>query len=1036
MNKSFFKTILSLLLVFTFTMSYAQGEFYHYKEDGRNVKAVNISPDGHYVVGHDFMTIDYGSETAIGLSSFLWDLKNNTKEWLTIADTTQFEKTGFFNDVNDAGMIAGYYKDPASKITTKYRGMVTTMPVSTAALWQNGKLINLGLGTDLKLDACKKFSDGTEAVAISNDGKTVAGRYIVNNVPFPCVWKQNTEGSWEYSALQISIKDLFTGVKGSVYDISADGSVIVGEVQDNDTKNIMPAFWVNGNLNVVIPGPDDNDMYGKHIQCKAMSVSPNGEYIAMVFKKKFLTVYSVSKQSYVRVEQVDGAGTVESAAVSDNGDVMCTFICGHPMAGGVYYRPMWYSYDNKRIVDLSYFIDVYASSVTVPFNINPEDKPNCYITAVSENGLTILGNDDEPDPEHQFNKFYSAWVLKASNDNVKIPEIPTGVAARLTGTDQVTISWNPIKDNNYALKSYKIYENGVMVSEMDADTLSVNQFVLDNAKKGYVLYAVSAVYMLDNGKTLESPKSEFCKVAVPLSVANSFVEDFEKDGWKANLWSFTKDVENEDIREDWGCLPYTGLLGSYAGVTVTHITKKPYSLSAVSTPVDASEINGNVHFAMDVYKKLYDTDKVDLTKDSLSVDISTDWGNTWKEFASITAADFSVNKYMSVSYDITSLIKGSVFQFRLRSHGRAAAGVQFRIDNISIKEENTYIPSGIMVTELTDNQRLIRWKNTFGAYDLNFMGNVYTEAEGKTIGNNGLEIIGANMYDKEDLSPFQDKYLTAVTTELNWYDDKQEKTIDAAVMVWQDDILVREQSFPVEVFNKAVVIKLDAPLKIDASKTLKVGIRVNNYPKEQLPLLYYSTPNFVNNKSDLYSEDGGKTWSTLKEAFANSEFPEDGYGTWRISANITDEELIDNENIYDSDIVYYNIYRDGNVINDCIVDARMGRFLENDAPETGVYEIRAFYATGGVSALSDSYSFVPTGIDSNIAGKNSVEYDVENNMLNITGDYNDAALWSVDGHKVMSLTDSDTNLDNLPSGIYILRLNSSHGKESVKVLVK
>ena len=1028
------KHLLSAACLFVGMTGQAQDNFYHFSEVDKNVKSTGMSPNGKYVVGIDYRSIVYGNTFLTGYSSFLWDVEKNTTEWMTVASDTLSENTGYFRDVNDSGTIVGARHDQLNQITLTLDGVTATRPLSTAAVWQNGKVQSLDLGDDFKLENCKHFTDGTVAVAISNNGTTIAGNYMENDYSYPCVWRLDKKGNWVYESLSLSEKNGLQATNGTVRGISDDGSVIVGDVFDKQTSSFFPAYWKNNELHVIFPKPGDKDLGGKHVVSTAMAVSPNGEYISLKFKKKNLAVYSVSKRSYVRVEQVLGSNNLDYAPVLNNGNVMPTFSCGRLMDGGVYYRPMYFNYANNSLVDFSYFLKVYASDVDFPYNVELEDKPTIYVSSVSTDGITIMGNNEAPDPNNPVGKICESWMLKASLDDAKLPSTPESVTAKLSGMSEVTMNWPAIHDDNYKLKAYRVYQNGRVVADVNFDVAIENyEYVISKPLRGYVDCTVSAIYEQENGKTLESAKSVPAVVAVPYSDANSLFEDFEKDKWKKNLWTFSKEVENDQIANTWGCLEYHGIDGSSAGLTVAHRTNKPYSLSAISRPINATLVEGNMQFAMAIRKIVHNSQNTDLSKDSLSLDVSTDWGNTWEEVATWTGEKFN-DEFVFESVDLTKQTKGKIFQIRLRSHGQAVVPVEFIIDLLSVQEESAYAPSGFMAIDMDDNSRMLRWKNNYGIYELNYMCSPFTSLGGKTIGNNGNEIIGANLYDTKMLAPFNGKYLTAVTTALNWYEGDKHQ-IDAAVMVWEDDVLVREQSFPVKTFNKNFVVVLDEPLQINASKSLKVGIKVKNYPFSQMPLLYYCTEKYVEGRSNLYSEDGGKTWSTLKEAFATAENPEDGFGAWRISAGISDESTVEIDAWDNNPLFAYNLYRDGQRVNADLIYVLEGGMVEKNVPAGSTYEVRGYYEKGGASQLSEAFSLVPSGIQNQMTDE-AVVYDPAQKVVSFGKNFTQATLYTTAGKKVAVTTQSQLKVSNLPGGIYILHLETAGASKSYKLLVE
>lgn len=1014
----------------------AQTFFYHYDDSVRNVKATAMSPNGKYVVGIDYKSVKYGNTYATGYGSFFWNIEDDKREWMMEADVNDFEKMGSFADVNDKGMIVGHYKNPENTISIILGGVESTMPINTAALWQDGKLYDLGLGSDLKKEECNKFEDGTKAVAISNDGAVIVGNYVVKEASHPCAWKLNKEGEWVYEALSMVMPDSTVSERGSVTGVSGDGRVIVGDVYDAKSKSDMPAFWIDGKLNVIFPVPEDKELGGSRRYCSAMAVSPNGEYISLRFKKKFLAVYSVSQNAYLRAETVLGSTNIVSAPVDNEGNIMATFNCGSLMSeGGVYFRLMRFSASDGSLVDFSYFASVYAPGVEFPFNIDVDDKPGVMVSSVSSDGITLLGNNNEKDEKSGQRVVSSAWVLKVNSGDVKVPSVPTGVKARFTDNNQVTVTWPAIIDENYTLQSYNVYQNAKLVATIEAaDSIKVYSYVTNTPGKKSVAFKVSALYSVGGGKTIESPKSETVVLPIPNKIESSFFEDFENDGWNTNFWTFSKDIEGENIASTWGYLPYVGLI-NFAGVTVRHFEDSPYSLSAVSRPIDASEISGNIILALSTRIHAFKGMDLNQHTDTLSLEVSSDWGNEWKEVAAFTS-DNLTPVYTFVSADITEEVAGKTFQFRLRAHGSGISAVQFYVDQISVQEEKDYAPSGLTAIDKEDGSRQIRWKNSYDAYELTYMPNPYGDISGMTIGNNGNEIIGASVYDADMLAQFDGSYITTVTTSLNWYGDKENASLDSYVMVWQGDQLIREQKFDVKTFNEFNVIKLDEPVKIDASKEYKIGIKVNNYPVSEMPLLYFQTTEYQTAKTDLFSEDGGNTWGTLKEVFAGTERPEDGYGIWKISVGVSDEAEADVEAKYDDKLFAYNIYRDGEKINDELIYVLGASFTEEDAPETGLYEVRGYYIDGGATAVSEPLSYVATAIDSEDVEKTSVVYDAVKDIITVNGEFNRMSLYTVDGIMVMSTTESSVNVGRLAKGTYILMVENKDNNHTSKLLVR
>ena len=1024
MKKLSLRNTLCALCVSLAATSGAQEQFYHFTDSVVNSTA--MSPNGKLAVGFKYASMVYGNDWETGLSSYVWNFEDNSLNWVTIADINQLDKSGKFLDVNDDGMIVGYYKDEESCITQNVFGVPSTLPIHTAALWKDGQLVNLGLGDDLDIDNCNHFTDGSVATAISNNGKIIGGKYIMRSNAYPCVWTVDEEGNWNYKALALTAEDGTVAVRGAVNDISADGKVIAGEVYVNSTKSTMPAYWLDGKLYIINPTEEDKDLGGRHILCRARSVSPNGKYISVQFKKKFHAIYSVDEQKYKRFPMPDGSKNVLEAPINDNGDAICTYECMNSISGNIYHA-VRSSYSTGASVDLSYVMKILAPDLDLPFSFDIQEQPMACVMSYTNDGY-MLGNYN-----------FSTWAIKVNGRDFSIPVIPEGLKGKLTNVSEVELSWPAVKDDNFQLLNYNIYQDGKLVKKVDYEEgKDVYTCVLDNVSLGYRVFTLSADYKLSETKSIESPKSKLVEVCVPGSLRETIFDDMEF-GWNNNFWTLKDDVHEDNIDHIWGCVPYKGFI-SVAGVTVPNLFGGEYSLSAISRPLDGTNLKGNINLAFAIRKRMLNIDLKDLTeedytRDTLSIEISTDWGDTWQEIKSYTAKDIP-DTYTFESVNLNEKAAGNIYRLRLRSHGQGYCEAQYLLDQISVDYETDYQAQGLMYADGEDNGRKLWWKNDMNAYSLTYMNNPYGDAAGMTVGNLGEPVIGANLYDPEMLVPFDGKYITAVTTSLNWYNADTNPEMDASIMIWEGDELVREQSFDVMNCNKFIVVPLETPLKINADKPLRVGVRVANYPVDEMPLLYFRNENFVTTRSDIYSEDEGKTWLTLKDAYADEKFPEDGHATWKIIANITDEETIDTDGTFIEDIVGYNVYRNGEKINGEMIYALQNKFVDTDAPATADYQVRGYYLSGGLTQNSEPLSIIATGISSSEFDAEGVVYDEATKTITISGKFDSATVYTLDGMKIAQTTESSIQLDNLGEGVYIVKVMLGGKADTYKLMLK
>ncbi len=1040
MKQQYYFLALSLTLML---VQSAQAEsFNNFQEENRYITDAGISPNGKFIVGQDQVTIEYGNTYAGSLSSFLWDTEANTQTWLTFADVSQLEKSGCFNAVNDKGMIVGYYKNPENSISFTDLGQTATMPVNTAAIWIDGQVTSLGLGTDITIDDCKWFTDGTAAIAISNDGNIIVGNYTTNQRNYPCMWTKSAgSDEWSYQSIAVSVPEGNTLIDAQANDISENGEIIIGQVQykpEDGTATTVPVYWKNGEQFIISPTAEDMEEVGSNGYSYSAAISPNGQYILVLFNQKIPAVYSVETGTYRKITVGTTYSKITGSDIDNNGNVVFNCSCGNVFAG-TYTLSYWYSYSLNYLMDFSYFMKIFAPTVEPPFSFDEENKPQAAVRHISADGSMISGLNYILNPITGRAGSSSCWNLSIEMKDVEIPQAPSELAARLTGMNTVELSWVTEPSETLTLKEFIVYKDAVELTRIPTENGKTEyKQTLTDIESGHPQFTIASVYTMQSGEDIESPKSDIFKIAVPESFDMPLFENFDTGSLEANFWETHLDFEHPDMFNYWGVLQYMGLL-DYATIVTYHESSAPYSLSLFSRPIDATEATERIHVSFAAAVSIYEDPDNECSKHNLAVEVSTDYGETWEEAGLINLSKMS-SSFNFYSFDITELAVGNIFIVRFRANGEGSKMLgRLNMDNVSIAEESGEAPKDVIVCDNPDGTRLITWKNSNGAYELNYMDNPYN-ASGHTIGNEGREIIGANLYDQDFLAPFNGKYLSAVTTVFNWYDSSVSDPtglIDAYIMVWENDQLVREQKINVPALNERFIAVLDEPLMIDAGKTLKVGIKIANYPAEELPLIYSNSMKYIDGVSNLYSEDNGETWSTLVKAFENSESPEDGFGSWQISANVTDTPETDNINEFSDEYFAYTIYRDGEIINTQMIYAMQGRYIETENLKDGGYQVRATYFLGGVSPLSETVQHEGSGVNTvNNDCPVAVYPNPVADVLCIEGEYESAILYDINGVEVARLNgEKQLNVTSLPAGIYMLSVRTAEESYTAKISV-
>ena len=819
---------------------------------GPNCQGTGMSPNGKYVVG----IFINKSNALFGAypKSYLYNVESGQQDWLTDYDETDLSKTGNFMDVTDDGLITGYFKDPNYQITSEG----TTFPINVAAIWKDGKVTSLGIG-DFELSEYKNFNDGSFADAISNDGTTVVGHIGIGNATyyFPCVWKLNkTTEKWEFSRLDFP-ED---AVGGKASDVSADGSIIVGTVWYKSYE--VAAYWQNGECHLIEGIGEDVQYNEGYNQNSAQAISPNGKYIAFVFNNKIPAVYDFENRTYTKIENERNTSS-EKLAISDNGDIVSAYKFGNIMVGYVYKRPFWYSYKDNKTYGFDYFMDLFAPDVKPPFTFLYEEKTAAFPCAISADGSIVMGNNNTT---MSLGGIPENWVLCANKQDIEIPKALEQVKASSMNLKEVTVSWEKEKQEyeDLTLQAYSVYCDGQKIDEVVDNGNETFTYVQQNVTPGFRMYSVASVFKVNQtGALIESSKSEPITVAVPDTYALPLYDDFDSGTTETNYW--TKEIQLGNSSDGkWNPLIYCGLVdqGLYSAVT----SQLPHSSTITSRPLDATlETNVSVSFA--IRNQLIGSNAQPLDKDSLSIDITVDKGDNWSKVKTYSLAQLPTN-FNFLGVDLSPWVSGKLFQIRLRRHGQGAAQFLWNIDLFKVSSNpEKEAPTGLAGTG-DDKQVTLIWKNTDKAYQLSYQNG----ESSKVIGDENNPFIAANAFDSKELKIYEGKYLTSIRVFVNHdmnYEDSEDT--HASVVVFEDGVLIREQEIKSIIYNEDNKVILDEPVQIDATKELKIGMKIFDYDERQMPIAYQNTYDFIAGKSDLYSQDNGKTWKKLSDYYANQE---------------------------------------------------------------------------------------------------------------------------------------------------------------------
>ena len=719
-------------------------------------------------------------------------------------------------------------------------------------------------------------------------------------------------------------------------------------------------------------------------------VLDNGRYIGLTNNGVEPARYVISSKILKTFGSYQNVTGCKIGGVTDQGDLIGTY----EYSGYGSNRPFWYSAMGERFTDFDYYIYLYARGVDMPYEFSFHAYESLSFCGVSADGKVMAGNDTWGKP----------WVLTTEPEFTPIPPSIAGFNANASALGEVTITFPRSTQETYVwfnAKEYILYRDGeeagrVAVADLDEAGAKDVTFTDKGVSTGTHYYAVAVNYTnTTTGEDMLSPKSAEKTVYMEANFDFPLYDDFESLSISTNGWSVQRD-SGETSTQFWGCGQYFGLNGSsYLNVGVAQT--QPYSFSLVSRHMDARDKEA-VYISFARQWQYANSDDWDLTKDTLSVEVSAD-GIEWVAAADYVLADVTPNRWSFEYIDLTPWAAGKTFQVRLRVHGQALAQYVWSFDDLAVNEKPQHEGTpGVMGAVDADGSYRLTWKNSIGAYPLNYLGNALYNVEGRALGNEGKELQAVNLYGKAYLKPFAGKWLSSVSTQINKYESEDDTPIRMAIVVYEDGKLVREQEIKDKPFNENITVKLDEPLAIDGTKELMVGVKTLEYGADQMPICYQKTSSYVDGKSNLYSEDGGNTWLKLTDFYANVPGQEtEGYGSWLITANITDESDVEEKQV-DTNQFGYEVYKNGRKYSDLLVHYLQGGFTDAESVKGDTYEVRTFFYDGTVSELSESVTNDgTTGIGSVSDGLGDGGWSIDGGELTVDGDVEKIELYNVDG---------------------------------------
>lgn len=973
-------------------------------ESGASI--AGVSSNGRYAVGYN---PNFCDASMVYMQSFLYDADTSVLEWVTRWDENDPSAGGQFCDVSDSGLVFGTSKDMDHVVTwvDEMFGDSFTGTTPVATVWDGGIPTRLPYG-ELDIDEFARQEDGTFGVAISGDGNTAIGYAAYDNMAriVPLMWKRGAGGGWSLSLLPVpaNVKNL------TLRDISGDGRMIIGGAYLNDDR--VAVYWKDGVAGIIAgPGKERPEDFSN---IQPLAVSNNGRFVVISINFE-ACIYDMETEEYHSVKPLGEYSQIsQTVAIDDVGNLYGNYN-GYPES-----RPFVYLYEEGRIVDMGYYLNLAVPGFEAVSRFAKGSQIS--FTSVTPDGRRFAGNTSSWGG--------SGWVMEIDPGEVEIPELPMIRYAFSRTPSSVTLRWNA-DGKSYGGKSltkYNVYRNQELLKTVDAANDEI-EVTLDGQPEGYPAYTVEAIFADAEGNELASPVSDAVKVAVTTDFSLPLKEFFDYS-LESNFWTAVTDYG--DAMDTNMTIFYQAGVEDGSGLYSTISSRTPYSFSLVSRPLDArNESSVKASFGF-IYALLNDMNQI-LSNDFVSLEISTDSGDTWTEAGKWSLSELSAGNYCFKVLDISDLAAGKLFWMRIHREGDGSGMYISGTDNIVVSASDELpTPEGLTGVRNSDGSLTLSWKSPSGTYNLNHLGNLRTT--NMAFANEGKEIVCANRFSADDLARHKGKYIGSVSALINYFPYQEDvKGIHASAVIYEDGEIIREKEFGDITYNDYNVAVFDDPLQIDGSKEMIIGIRLYDYDDWQWPAVAAVAEDYVPGKTDIYTEDGGKTWQRLSDLYDVEDIR--GHCLWDITANMSDSpETAEVDGTLKPFI--YTVYRDGAMVNVEAVDGNATQFCDRMPVENASYTVAMQSKEGDNSGMSAPYVFIPSGV-SEVSSENAdIRFDSASRVVSAGDGALRITLYDTDGRIVAGARGAQLSVDGLPAGLYVVAVTYADRILPAKLVIR
>ncbi len=1015
----------------------AAGQFYNVPEG----VGISISSNGRYVIGY---------EKGTPYSSFILDLQTEEPDWFSNYDESN-EASGRVLGVNDNGTVVGdmYDDDFVLDKTDVSLGEVKyDVPLHTAFVYKNGKKTKLDhLEKAIPAAADPNYflgsTNGSYAVAINNEETLITGFLYYDNYFIPCYWEWDAAaGAWGAGQLYPQgqyekVTDLYYR-----YDVTPDAQAFIAHAY----KFAQPyQIYRYGQETVTIPSEEEFEMADA-------AISPDGKLVAFSSPANYLSegwalgIYNVETGTTDLIEFPLDLLDLQSRVIAVTNDKKIYMYVFETSLQWAFYVC---DFANRSFARIDAFLQSFGEEIE---GLGSASLDYTIPVALSGDGKKLLGSFLSG------TTVTSSYVVTLPDTESILPVAPDDFSLFYSDLNTLNLAWQPVVSESRPIDNYIVYVDGEKALEVETvageDGLLHAQLSLPVDGREHKVELASVIKA--NGLTYIS-ESATRTIQVSSRTDVFFFDNIDdyctyntagKYYYLGDNWII--ETGNSALRT-FECTVNSGTNYSVLFEGFAYgAGYKATDCCMTSRFLDASEATDMLLTFS--YTRGSSMQYFPATSDCyLAVECSTD-GEHWVEVFNREATSIPFNQYCYELIDISQWA-GELFQVRFRVHSAEGTSFSALVDYIGVLDANTLVegPTGLMTTNVTDDNVTLTWHNSTNEYELSYCPWQWSAGWVSCIGGDNGTIIAAVDFTSEMLAPYVGMSMSSVAG--NIYD------YQTPVCKGEAKIYLVEGSKATEIatgtfdnskFNLdetsinymySCHAYLDEPVVIEAGKTYRVGIRLYDHASSSTPFWYCSVmeDDYIPGRTDLYSEDEGKTWHSLSDFYADDEDLFEAYGMaiFPIRLGISDSELT-SKPVHDTALYAFDVYRNGEKINDRLVSFTEQKFADNDPlnTEAAQYAVRAYYRDGRVSQLSEPLTVNGAGISTVGTDAARLGVEVRSGEILIHGDFTRASLFTVAGQRVLTTRSAAISTESLPKGVYLVTVTTLRGQETYKIAIR